>query len=405
MIQRGAGRWRLQVTGDPDPLNGTRRRLSRTVSGSRTEARDALQRMVVEVGAGLHGGASVTVGRLLEQFMCVARLAPTTREDWESVIRRHLSPSLGDIPLWKVTARDCDQLYARMAAEGLGPSRVRCAHVVLHRAMAQAVRWGWLARNPVSVATRPEVPRTPVTPPDVGQVRTLLAAASAAEPDLACWLQIAVATGARRGEICALRWMDIDLDAATVRIERSVSATKSTGVTIKSTKTGRVRLVSLTDDAVASLAAQLLRAHDVARVAGRPVEPQDLIFTNDDQGRQPWRPELVSRRWERLRRKAGVGGVRLHDLRHFVATELLSAGIDVRTVANRLGHARTSTTLDIYWAWVPARDRDAALHLQAILGQTNPPRSDAGGGELLPDPGPPDTRSAALSDGPSPRTR
>ncbi|MEO6654188.1 MAG: tyrosine-type recombinase/integrase [Ilumatobacteraceae bacterium] len=75
----------------------------------------------------------------------------------------------------------------------------------------------------------------------------------------------------------------------------------------------------------------------------------------------------MTRRWERLRRSAGLGHVKLHGLRHFVATELLTAGIDVRTVANRLGHARTSTTLDIYWAWVPARDRQAADHLQRIL--------------------------------------
>jgi len=238
--------------------------------------------------------------------------------------------------------------------------------------VAQAVRWGWLMRNPVSVATRPEVPRTIVTPPAVPVVRILLAAAAAADPTLATWLQIAVATGARRGEICALRWSDVDLDGATVRIERSVSATKNAGIIVKSTKTGRVRLVSLTDDAVDALRRQLLRAHDVACIGGRRVEAEDLIFTNDDQGRQPWRPDLVSRRWERLRRRAGVGGVRLHDLRHFVATELLSAGIDVRTVANRLGHARTSTTLDIYWAWVPARDRDAALHLQMILGPGKP---------------------------------
>ncbi len=199
MTQRAPGRWRLQVTGDPDPLQGTRRRLSRTVSGTRTEARAALQRMVVEVGAGLNGGASVTVGLLLEQFLVVAHLAPTTRQDWESVVRQHLVPSLG-----KLTTRDCDQLYAKMTAMGLGPSRVRCAHVVLHRAVAQAVRWGWLTRNPVSVATRPEVPRAIVYPPAIPVVRTLLAAAAVADPGLVTWLQIAVATGARRGEICAL---------------------------------------------------------------------------------------------------------------------------------------------------------------------------------------------------------
>lgn len=116
------------------------------------------------------------------------------------MVRQHLVPALGEIPLWKLTARDCDELYTKMTAHGLGPSRVRCAHVVLHRAVAQAVRWGWLSRNPVSVATRPEVPRTVVNPPAVPVVRTLLAAAAAADPSLETWLQIAVATGARRGE-------------------------------------------------------------------------------------------------------------------------------------------------------------------------------------------------------------
>jgi integrase len=367
MTQRGPGRWRLQVTGDPDLLDGTQRRLSRTVSGSRVEAREALQRMVVEAGAGLAGGSSATVASLLEQFMTTATLAPTTRQDWQSVITHHLNPTLGDLPLWKLTARDCDRLYATMTAAGIGPSRVLCAHVVLHRAVAQAVRWGWLARNPVSAATRPEVPRTTISPPDTDQVRALLAAAGEADQALAWWLQIAVATGARRGELCVLRWADVDLDDATVRIERSVAATKRDGIVIKSTKTGRVRLVSLTAQAVDALRHHHIRAQHAAAAAGREMDSADLIFTSDPHARRPWRPELVTRRWERLRDKAGLAHVRIHDLRHFVATELLTAGIDVRTVANRLAHARTSTTLDVYWAWVPARDRDAAHDLETIL--------------------------------------
>jgi hypothetical protein len=100
--------------------------------------------MVVATGAGLQGGSTTTVSVLLEQFMTTAYLSATTAQDWQSVIARHLVPALGPIPLWKLTARDCDQLYSRMAAAGLGPWRVRCAHVVLHRAFAQAVRWGWL---------------------------------------------------------------------------------------------------------------------------------------------------------------------------------------------------------------------------------------------------------------------
>jgi integrase len=368
MIECGSGRWRLQVAVDPDLVTGERRRLSRTVRGTRSEAKEALQRMVVEAGAGLYGGGRVTVGDLLEQFIASATLEPSTREDWQSIINRHLKPALNTIPLWKLTARDCDQLYARMARDGLGPSRVRCAHVVLHRAVAQAVRWGWLARNQVSSATRPSVPKVAITPPGVDAVRAALEAARKVDRALWRWLQVAVATGARRGEVCALRWCDVDFGERIVRIERSVSATASAGVVVKSTKTGRSRVVSLTPQAVEALSERRSASVRGAEEAGRGFQESELIFSSDPCGRQPWRPEVVTRRWGRFRAAIGMGHVRIHDLRHFVVTELLTAGIDLRTVANRLGHARTSTTLDIYWAWVPARDRDAADHLGALLG-------------------------------------
>jgi integrase len=295
--------------------------------------------MVVETGAGLQGGSSTTVRVLLEQFMTTAKLSATTTQDWWSVINHHLVPGLGDIALWKLTARDCDQLYTKMAAAGLGSWRVRCAHVVLHRAFAQAVRWGWLSRNPVSAATRPEVPRTVITPPNTAQIRRMLSAAEDNDQLLACWLHVAVATGARRGEICALRWGDVDVERATVRIERSVAATKQAGIAFKSTKTGGVRLVSLTSQALSALRRHRDLTERRAVPVRRQVEPADLIFTNDPYGQRPLRPELITRRWERLRQSTGLGHVRIHDIRHFVATELLTSGIDVRTVSNRLGHA------------------------------------------------------------------
>ena len=181
---------------DPDPVSGERRRLSRTVHGTRSEAKDALQRMVVDAGGGLYGGGRVTLGDLPDQFLASATLGPTTRADWVSVTERHLKPALGDMPLWKLTSRDCDQLYARMKAAGLGQSRVRCAHVVLHRAVAQAVRWGCLVRNPVSNATRPPVARVTISPPGIDDVRAALAASRKADIELWCWLQVAIASGA-----------------------------------------------------------------------------------------------------------------------------------------------------------------------------------------------------------------
>jgi len=98
MAERSPHHWRLQVAGDPDLITGERRRLSRTIVGNRTEAKEALQRLVVEAGTGLYGDDGTTVGVLLEMFMATAALAPSTRSDWESVVNRHLLPELGHLP-------------------------------------------------------------------------------------------------------------------------------------------------------------------------------------------------------------------------------------------------------------------------------------------------------------------
>jgi integrase len=177
----------------------------------------------------------------------------------------------------------------------------------------------------------------------------------------------ALATGARRGEVCALRWCDVDLEDRFVRISRSVSQTTSGGVIVKCTKTDRARVVSITRAATAALSQRRIEAELAAESAGCRLAPSGFVFSPDPAGQAPWPPAIATRCWKRLRDEAELGRVRLHDLRHFVATELLSAGVDPRTVSNRLGHGRTSTTSDIYWAWVPARDREAADYLDALL--------------------------------------
>ncbi|MGH9291592.1 MAG: tyrosine-type recombinase/integrase [Acidimicrobiales bacterium] len=147
-----------------------------------------------------------------------------------------------------------------------------------------------------------------------------------------------------------------------------LSATSEATTYIKSTKTGRVRLVSLTAEAVHALREHRARAELTALGAGRMMEPVDMVFTSDPSARRPWRPELVTRRSERLRDRAGLTHVRIHDLRHFVATELLNRP-DRRPYGRQPPRARPHLDhLDIYWAWVPARDRDAAAHLEVLLG-------------------------------------
>ena len=211
-----------------------------------------------------------------------------------SVTERHLKPAIGEMPL--------SEAHLEGLRPALCPHEVRRArsvhgrqdapHVVLHRAVAQAVRWGWLVRNPVSNATRPPVARVTISPPGVGDVLAALAASRKVDTELWCWLQVAIASGAHRGEVCALRWCDVDLDKRFVRIERSVSATASAGVVIESTQTGKPRVVSLTTQAVDALVERRAHAARTAAAAGRDLEESELVFAIDQSGERPWRPDM-----------------------------------------------------------------------------------------------------------------
>lgn len=362
-IQKRGVKWRIVV--DAGSTNGKRRQVTRHVAGSRKDAEAALARLLVDVGRGEHVGHDVTVDQLIDARLQVAELAASTRRDY-GYARQHVG-ALGSMPVWKVRARDIDRLYAELATAGVGPARIRRVHTILRRSFAQAVKWGWIARNPAIDASPPSVRAASIEPPPVDAVRRILAAADA---ELATYLRLEAGLGARRGEMVALRWADIDLDAGTVTIRRAIAdGGRGVGLVEKSTKTGRPRRpVALDAASVAALRDHRRLMAERALAVGAHLGPECYVFSDDAASMRPWRPDSTGRRFQRLCRSIGVEGVRLHDLRHFVATQLLASGVDPRTVAERLGHARTSTTTDMYAGFVPARDRDAADLLGRLLG-------------------------------------
>jgi integrase len=374
MRQRGAGSWELKAYLGRDAVSGEKRWAYQTFRGGKRDAQRALAAMVAQAERGALARTKATVGQLLEEWFshAGADFSPKTARETRGVMDRNLLPFLGEVPLAKLRADDIDRFYRRLREKGgragrpLSPATIRRAHGILHKALAQGVRWGWLGQNPASSASPPRVAIPDIKPPSPADLARLFAVAQEDDPDVATFVVLAAATGARRSELVALRWSDVDLDQATVSIARGVVLGPD-GLVEKDTKTHAARRVSLDPSSLATLRAHRARAVERAAVVGVALPESAFVFSDDGDGSAWWYPDSVSRASGRVCRRAGVNGVRLHDLRHYVATRLLAAGVDVRTVAGRLGHRNAATTLNVYSHFLAEADQEAANVLGRIF--------------------------------------
>ena len=278
-----------------------------------------------------------------------------------------IDPDLGKLPLRRVTTQRIDAYYASLARErGLSPASIRHVHAVLRGALGQAVRWGWISSNAAASASPPKLRRREITPPPMHAARTLLEAADTHDVDFGAVLRVLVATGARRGEVCGLRWSDVDVAGSTVTIRRSVASVAG-GTVVKETKTHAARRIAVDAETLEALERRRERAQQLAEACRCPFDPHGFVFTLEPTGSRPLHPDTITGGFQRLCRRAGLDGVRLHDLRHLHATQLLAAGVPVRTVSGRLGHANAATTLNVYAHFLEASDREAADVIAGLL--------------------------------------
>jgi integrase len=341
-------------------------------TGGRRGAQQALAELVAECSAAdrVGGGSDVTVTELLAQWLELVedRLSPTTMRNYRAYARRYVAPGLGRKQARNVTTRDVDALYQALARDRhLSPRTIRQVHAVLRGAFGQGVRWGWFRTSPVVSASPPPVRKVDVQPPTPEAAVALVTAADQRDPEFGVFLRLAAATGARRGELCALRWSDIDTVAGTAVIARNVIEVDHGGWLEKDTKTHQSRRLALDAATLAVLERHRARLDERASKVGTVVARGGFVFTHAADASSPWLPNHQTHRFAKLCRQIGLGGVRLHDLRHMHATQLLGASIGVRTVAGRLGHANAATTLGVYAHLLQARDRDAADVIGSLL--------------------------------------
>ncbi len=374
-VRRRGNSWELRAYVGVDPTTNRAKYLTRTFRGGKREADEALARFVTEVSGGGHAAKDTTLSELIRRWLDLVRddLSPSTVRGYERTIRCYIDPDIGRVSLAKLRTDQLDRFYSKLRDEGgqdggpLSPATVRQTHAVIRRALNQAMRWGWIASNPASLARPPRVRTPALHPPEPEGVLRLIAEAELRDPDLACFLLLAATTGARRGELCAIRWSDLNMKSGALTISRSIVETQGADLIEKDTKTHSSRRIALDSGSIAALAHQRDRSQQRARSCGARLAESAHVFSADPDGGRPWVPNEVTKQFIRMRRSIGLDSVRLHDLRHFTATRLLSEGVPVRTVSGRLGHANAATTLGVYAHFVEESDRDAAEKIGSIL--------------------------------------
>jgi len=295
-------------------------------------------------------------------------------ESFSSIIRLHIRPALGNVPLHKLSPQHISRLLHEKTTAGLSPQSVVNIKTVLRSALAQALKWTLVSRNSAALVDAPRIPRKQVTPFDAEQAGRLLETAKGSRYEAV--YQLALMLGMRRGELLGLRWADVDLDGRTLRVSQSLQRI-ATGTDAKGKKTallatevktdGSRRTIALPDSIVRALKAHKARQAQERLLAGASWEDHGLVFTTRN-GR-PIEPITLHRDYKALLEKAGLPTtMRFHDCRHSAASLLLAQGVAPKMIADLLGHSRIGITMDLYGHILPAMRRDTADVMDRILG-------------------------------------
>lgn len=402
-----AGHWRhrgngieLRAYAGRDVLTGTKRYATRTIPlvGKR-EADKALAGFVAELTMGKVAarGSGKTFGQLLERWFTARSRdwSPGTAYQTRWIIDHRLA-GLADRPLRTVDVATLDDFYAALRERGgrngspLAVASVQRVHGIVRLALQQAVKWGWLTDNPAVEANPGKARKAKITPPNGGEVVRLLEAAELKDAELLTFLFLDAETGARRGELSALRLADFGGDS--VRIARSLviglmsdeasrvhrghiwpgewgRGERPTALIEKDNPKNEssIRTICLSPATMDLVRTQRDGLEERACAAGAAYTQEGFLFPASVDGSRPWRPDTWTRRFMKLRDELGIA-VRLHDVRHFVATTLLTSGVDLATVAGRLGHGGGGkTTLAIYAHFLKEPDRAASDVMARVL--------------------------------------
>ena len=281
------------------------------------------------------------------------RVRPSTLERYETLVRYHVVPCIGRVRLDKLRPHHLQRVVDEML-ETLAPGTAHKCYAVMASALTQAVRWRLLSVSPATGVAPPRVPPPELRVPSTVEMRTLVDAAADTPWELP--VLIAATTGLRRSETLALRWSDVDLDTGTASIRRG--------------KTGTARrTIHVPVSTVAALRTHRKEQAERRLLCGAGWQDNGLVTDRGDGG--PVIAASLSAGFARIANSVGLGDVRLHDLRHGFAVALLRAGVNVKVVAEALGHSRASFTMDTYMHVLPGMGEQVALAIETAFAASS----------------------------------
>jgi integrase len=298
------------------------------------------------------GDETVTLSDFFARYMtdvAVHKLRPKTLEAYESLIRIHILPEIGNIKLSRLTPGQLQSLYSLKRNQGLSPRTVQFIHSIIHKALEQALKWGVVARNVSDLVDKPTVKRKAPTVWNIDQVQQFLSYVQ--DDRLYPLYLLAVSTGMREGELLALHWEDVDFSSGTISVRRSLQQLKGKGLVISEPKSEKSkRLISVPAFVLEKL---------------KPYKSTGLMFKTIN--KTPFSPRNLVREFKKHAKNAGLPEIRFHDLRHTAATLMLSAGIHPKVVQEMLGHSQISLTLDTYSHVLPTLQNEAAEKMDELM--------------------------------------
>ena len=391
--------WEARITTGYDPATG--KQIQRSFTGkTQKEVREKMQAAAVELSTGTYQEPSkLTLGEWLSTWEneYLNSVKPMTKLNYSQHIRNHILPALGRLKLANIRSPDIQKFYNQLAKEGakvakhdehgnivkkdgkpvyetapLSAKTIKNIHGVLHKALEQAVKVGYLRTNPADACDLPKVERQEIKPLDEEDSAKLLQAIRGHRYERL--YQVMLFTGMRRGEACGLQWDCVDLNKGSITIKQQLQNIpgQPKAYRLVPTKNSKGRTLSVAPYVVTLLKLEFERQAALKKSIGELWHDDGFVFCNDVG--EHLSPHTVYHNFKRAVASIGLPDARLHDLRHSFAVASLQAGDDIKTVQGNLGHHTASFTLDVYGHVTEQMKQASAQRMEAYIEELTDPK-------------------------------